>query len=641
MPLTKLQFRPGVNRETTSYSNEGGWFDCDKVRFRFGTPEKIGGWEKLSGQSFLGTARALHPFVALDGTSFLGVGTHLKYYLEEGGGYNDITPLRVTTAAGAATFAAANGSSTITVTDADHGANENDFVTFSGAASLGGLVTAAVLNQEYQIFNIVSTSAYQIKARAVATVAQITVAGQYTPTLIVANGSDTGNGGGSVVCKYQIVTGLDTTVSGTGWGAGTYSRGTWGSGASLTAVGDILRIWTHDNFGEDLIINVRDGGIYYWDKSTSSAPFARAVALSDLAGADATTPTVAKQVLISDRDRHVIVFGCDAQNNIGVQDPLLIRFSDQENPLVWTAQPTNTAGDLRIGTGSEIITAVETRQQILVFTDRSLHAMQYLGPPFTFGISLISENITIASPLSAIAVDDSVYWMGEEEFYVYTGQVQKLPCSVRSYVFGDFNTSQSEKVTAAVNSSFSEIWWFYPSAGSETNDKYVIFNYQEQAWYYGTIARSAWIDRGISQFPISAGLDGYLYYHEFGQDDGSVNPPAAIPSFIESSQMSIGAGDNFVFLSRLIPDVTFDGSSSPTPSVSMTLETRQFPGTAYTGTKSNTVQRSATVPVEQFTDQVFVRLRGRSFAFKIDSSDTGVEWRLGTPRVDLRPDGRR
>ena len=641
MPLTKLQFRPGVNRETTSYSNEGGWFDCDKVRFRFGTPEKIGGWEKLSGQSFLGTARALHPFVALDGTSYLGVGTHLKYYLEEGGGYNDITPLRVTTAAGAATFAATNGSSTITVTDADHGANENDFVTFSGAASLGGLVTAAVLNQEYQIFNIVSTSAYQIKARAVATVAQITVDGQYTPTLIVANGSDTGNGGGSVVCKYQIVTGLDTTVAGTGWGAGTYSRGTWGSGASLTAVGDILRIWTHDNFGEDLIINVRDGGIYYWDKSTSSAPFARAVALSDLAGADATTPTVAKQVLISDRDRHVIVFGCDAQNNIGVQDPLLIRFSDQENPLVWTAQPTNTAGDLRIGTGSEIITAVETRQQILVFTDRSLHAMQYLGPPFTFGINLISENITIASPLSAIAVDDSVYWMGEEEFYVYTGQVQKLPCSVRSYVFGDFNTSQSEKVTAAVNSSFSEIWWFYPSAGSETNDKYVVFNYQEQAWYYGTIARSAWIDRGISQFPISAGLDGYLYYHEFGQDDGSVNPPAAIPSFIESSQMSIGAGDNFVFLSRLIPDVTFDGSSSPTPSVSMTLETRQFPGTAYTGTKSNTVQRSATVPVEQFTDQVFVRLRGRSFAFKIDSSDTGVEWRLGTPRVDLRPDGRR
>jgi hypothetical protein len=641
MPLTKLQFRPGVNRETTSYSNEGGWYDCDKVRFRFGTPEKIGGWEKLSGKSFLGTARALHPFVALDGSSFIGIGTHLKYYLEEGAAYNDITPLRLTTAAGEVTFAATNGSSTLIITDAAHGANENDFVTFSGAASLGGVITAAVLNQEYQIASVINTSSYRIVAREVATVSNITVDGAYTPTPVVANGSDSGNGGGSIIGKYQIVTGLDTTVAGTGWGAGTWSRGTWGSGASLTAVGDILRIWTHDNFGEDLILNVRDGGIYYWDKSTSSAPFARAVALSSLAGADSTTPTIAKQVLISDRDRHVIVFGCDSQDNIGVQDPLLIRFSDQENPLVWSSQATNTAGDLRIGTGSEIITAVETRQQILVFTDQSLHAMQYLGPPFTFGISLISENITITSPLSAIAIDDSVYWMGKEEFYVYSGQVQKLPCSVRSYVFGDFNSAQSEKVTCGVNSSFSEVWWFYPSASSENIDKYVVFNYQEQAWYYGNLDRSVWMDRGIAQYPIAASLNGYLYYHEFGQDDGSANPPAAIASYIESSQMSIGTGDNFVFLTRLIPDVTFDGSSSPSPSVSMTLETRQFPGTAYTGTKSNTVTRSATVSVEQFTDQVFVRLRGRSFAFKINSSDTGVDWRLGTPRVDLRPDGRR
>tara|TARA_R110002110_G_scaffold9241_1_gene45795 strand:+ start:174 stop:2099 length:1926 start_codon:yes stop_codon:yes gene_type:complete len=641
MPLTKLQFRPGVNRETTSYSNEGGWYDCDKVRFRFGTPEKIGGWEKLSGKSFLGTARALHPFVALDGTSYIGIGTHLKYYLEEGGGFNDITPLRATTAAGEVTFAAANGSSTLTVTDTNHGANENDFVTYSGAASLGGVITAAVLNQEYQIATVTSTSVYTIVARAVATVAEITVDGAYTPTPVVANASDSGNGGGSIVGKYQITTGLDTTVSGTGWGAGTWSRGTWGSGSSLTAVGDILRIWSHDNFGEDLIINVRDGGIYYWDKSTSSAPYTRAVALSDLAGADSTTPTIAKQVMISDRDRHVIVFGCDAQDNIGVQDPLLVRFSDQEDPLVWESQATNTAGDLRIGTGSEIITAVETRQQILIFTDRSLHAMQYLGPPFTFGISLLSTNVTIASPLAAVAVDDMVYWMGEEEFYVYSGQVQKLPCSVRSYVFNDFNSAQSEKITGGVNSSFSEVWWFYPSANSETIDKYVVFNYQEEAWYYGNLDRSVWLDRGIAQYPIAASLDGYLYYHEFGQDDGSANPPAAIASHIESSQMSIGAGENFVFLTRLIPDVTFDGSSSPTPSVSMTLETRPFPGSDYTGTKSNDVTRSATVPVEQFTEQVFVRLRGRSFAFKVNSSDTGVDWRLGTPRVDLRPDGRR
>lgn len=641
MPLQKLQFKPGVNRETTSYTNEGGWFDCDKVRFRFGTPEKIGGWEKYSGKSFLGTCRALHPFVALAGESYLGVGTHLKYYINEGGGYNDITPIRATTAAGDVTFAAVNGSSTVTVTDASHGALEGDFVAFSGAASLGGNITAAVLNQEYQIARIVNSSSYEVVAREVASLNDITIDGVYTPTPVLANGSDTGNGGGSIVGTYQIQSGLDTTVAGTGWGAGTWSRGAWGSAASLTAVGDILRIWSHDNFGEDLIINVRNGGIYYWDKSTSSAPFARAVELQSLAGADATTPTIAKQVMISDRDRHVIVFGCDAQDNIGVQDPLLIRFSDQENPLVWSAQATNTAGDLRIGTGSEIITALETRQQILVWTDKSLHSMQFLGPPFTFGISMISENITIASPLSAIAVDDMVMWMGEQEFYIYSGQVQNLPCSVKAYVFNDFNQDQAEKVTAAVNSSYSEIWWFYPSASSDTVDRYVIYNYAEQVWYYGNLNRTAWIDRGIGQYPVAASTDGYLYYHEFGTDDGSVNPPAAISSYIESSQMSIGAGDNFVFLSKLIPDVTFDGSTSPSPNVDFTLETRRFPGTDYSQTVQNNVIRSSTVPVEQFTDQVRLRMRGRSFALKIESDTTGVEWRLGTPRVDIRPDGRR
>jgi hypothetical protein len=641
MPLQKLQFRPGVNRETTSYTNEGGWFDCDKVRFRFGTPEKIGGWERLSGKSFLGTCRALHPFVALDGTSYIGVGTHLKYYIEEGGGYNDITPIRETTAAGDVTFAATNGSSTITVTDTDHGANENDFVTFSGAVSLGGQITADVLNQEYQIARVENSNTYEIVAREVNTLADITIDGQYTPVPVVADGSDTGNGGASVVGAYQVQTGLDTTVAGTGWGAGTWSRGTWGSGATLTAIGDTLRIWSHDNFGEDLIINIRNGGIYYWDKSTSSAPFTRAVALSDLAGADATTPTIAKQVLISDRDRHVIVFGCDPENNIGTQDPLLIRFSDQENPLVWSAAATNTAGDLRIGTGSEIITALETRQQILVFTDTSLHAMQYLGPPFTFGINEIATNVTIAGPLAAVAVDDLVFWMGEEDFYMYTGQVQKLPCSVRSFVFNDFNVSQQEKVTCGVNSAYSEIWWFYPSADSDNIDRYVVYNYQEQVWYYGALDRSVWLDRGINQYPIAAALDGYLYYHEFGTDDGSVNPPVSIDAYIESSQMSIGAGDNFVFLSRLIPDVTFNGSTAESPSVDFTLQTRNWPGAAYSSTTDSPVTRSATVPVEQFTNEVNIRLRGRSFAFKIASDETGVGWRLGTPRVDMRQDGRR
>ena len=646
MPLTKLQFRPGVNRETTSYTNEGGWYDCDKVRFQAGTPEKIGGWQKISGSSFLGTSRALHPFVALAGDRYMGNGTHLKYYIEEGGGYNDITPIRETTAAGAVTFSATSGSSVLTVTDLNHGAIVNDFVTFQDAAALGGSnakITAAVLNQEYQITAVLTVESYQIVARTVAIVPNITINGAYTPTPVVATSADTGNGGSACKGLYQVNTGLDTTVSGTGWGAGTWGRLGWGFGSSLLAFGDTLRIWTHDNFGEDLIINVRDGGIFYWDESeaTKLAPYGRAVALSDLAGVDSTAPTVAKQVMVSDRDRHVLVFGCDPQDNIGVQDPLLIRFSDQANPLVWAAQATNTAGDLRIGTGSQIITAVETRQQILVFTDRSLHAMQYLGPPFTFGISLISENLTIASPQSAIAVDDMVYWMGEDAFYVYSGQVQKLPCSVRSYIFDDFNEGQIEKVTCGVNSSYSEIWWFYPSASSANVNRYVIYNYEEKAWYYGALTRSAWVDRGISPFPVAAALDGHLYYHEFGSDDGSQNPPTAIPSFIESSQMSLGSGDSFVFLTRLIPDITFAGSSASSPTVSMTLESRQFPGTDYTGTNSNAVTRSATTPIEQFTDQVYVRLRGRSFSLKINSTTTGVEWRLGTPRVDIRQDGRR
>ena len=641
MPLTKLQFRPGVNRETTSYTNEGGWFDCDKVRFRFGTPEKIGGWEKQSSNSFLGTCRALHPFVALSGESYLSVGTHLKYYINEGGAYNDITPLRETTAAGAVTFSATDGSSTITVTDTNHGALENDFVTFSGAVTLGGTITADILNQEYQITAIVNSNTYEIEARAVADLADITIDGQYTPTLVVANASDTGNGGASVVGAYQVNTGLDTTVAGTGWGAGTWGRGAWGSAASLTAIGSILRIWGHDNFGEDLVFNIRDGGLFYWDKSTSSAPFARAVALSDLAGADPTTPTIAKQVLVSDRDRHIIVFGCDPENDIGVQDPLLIRFSDQGNPIVWQSLATNTAGDLRIGSGSQIITAVETRQQVLVFTDVSLHAMQFLGPPFTFGINEISTNITIAGPLASIAVEDTVFWMGREEFYVFNGQVQKLPCSVRSYVFNDFNESQAEKVTAGVNSSFSEVWWLYPSAGSDNIDRYVVYNYQEQVWYYGTLARSVWLDRGINQFPLAAGQDGYLYLHEKGLDDGSTTPAVAISAYIESSQMDIGDGENFVFMRRLIPDLTFDSSTAASPQADFTLQTRNYPGGPYLQTSTDAVTRTATVPVEQFTNQVNLRLRGRSFALKIASSDMGVAWRLGSPRVDIRPDGRR
>ena len=626
MPLTKLQFKPGINTETTSYANEGGWFDGDKIRFRFGVPEKIGGWQKLSGTTFLGTARGIKPFVALDSTAYNGLGTNLKYYIEEGGGYNDVTPIRSTTSAGDVTFAATNGSSTITVTDNAHGAIVDDFVTFSGAATLGGNITATVLNQEYQITAITTANAYTITAK------------DTSGGAVTANASDSGNGGGSVVGAYQINVGLDTTVGGTGWGAGTWGRGTWNSASSLLSAGATLRLWGHDNFGEDLLFNVRDGGIFYWDESSGVSN--RAVALSTL-GSDSTTPTIAKQVMVSDRDRHVIVFGCDGEASIGTQDPMLIRFSDQGSVSTWQSTAENTAGELSLGSGSEIVTAIETRQQILVLTDVSAYVMQFLGPPFTFGISLISENITIMAPNAAKAVDDTVFWMGQDDFYMYNGQVQKMPCSVKSYVFNDFNSSQSEKVTTGLNSSFNEIWWFYPSSDSSENNRYVIYNYGEKLWYYGTLARTTWVDRGINSNPLAAGTDNFLYNHELGLDDGSTSPDTAITARITSSQLDLGDGESFAFIRRIIPDVTFDGSTSDSPAVNFTLKTRNFPGGPYTTTNTNAVTRSATVPVEQFTTQAHVRLRGRSFTLELESTIAKTQWRLGAPRVEVRPDGRR
>ena len=640
MPLQKLQFQPGINKETTSYSNEGGWFDCDKVRFRQGFPEKIGGWGKIGVKSFLGSCRALWPWRTLNLDDFLGVGTHLKYYIESGEGYYDVTPIRLTTAVGDVTFAATNGSSTLTVSDPTHGAVVNDFVTFSGAVSLGGNITAAVLNQEYQIFEIVDSSTYKIVAREVASIDSITVDGQYSPTPVVADGSDTGNGGSSIVGTYQINVGLDTSVTGNGWGAGAWARGSWGSAATVDLITDTLRIWTHDNFGEDLLINDMNGGIYYWDASAVNSLTNPAVAISDLAGAD-LAPTIAKKVIVSDVDRHVIAFGCDPLNNIGVQDPLLIRFSDQESVVDWRPSTTNTAGDLRLGSGSKIVTAVETRQQILVFTDVSLHAMQYIGPPFTFGINMISENITIRSPISVVAVDDTVYWMGKNEFYVYNGGVQTLPCAVKDYVFSDFNSSQAEKCFGAVNSAFSEVWWYYPSASSSNNDRYVVYNYLQDIWYYGNLTRTAWVDRGVNETPIAAGRDGYLYNHEVGFDDGSTNPASPIVAYIESSQFDIGDGDQFSFVRRLIPDLTFRNSTAETPIANFTVKARNFPGGAYLQDNSKAVEKTASVPVEQFTQDAHIRLRGRSIAIKVDSDSTGTGWRLGSPRIDVRSDGRR
>tara|TARA_Y100001972_G_scaffold76162_1_gene92552 strand:+ start:53 stop:1963 length:1911 start_codon:yes stop_codon:yes gene_type:complete len=636
MPLSKLQFRPGINKETTSYSNEGGWFDCDKIRFRAGFPEKIGGWAKKTPNSFLGTTRALHPWQTISLANYLGVGTNIKYYIQYGGAYYDITPLRATTSAGDVTFSATNGSSTITVTDTSHGAIVGDFVTFSGAASLGGNITAEVLNQEYKIVTVPTANTYTITAREVNPVSRITVDGVYTPVAVLASGSDSGNGGSSTVGAYQLNIGLNTSITGDGWNAGTWGRGTWNS-ATTPTIQDVMRLWTHDNFGEDLIINIHNGGLYYYDSSQGLTY--RATVLSSVAGA-VSPPSIATKVLVSDVDLHVIAFGCDSEDDPGTQDPLLIRFSDQRNALDWKATVDNTAGDLKISSGSKIITAIETKREILVFTDTSIYSMQFVGPPDTFGITIVSEGISIRSPNSAVAIEDNVFWMGSNEFYVYNGAVQKIPCTLKDFVFSDFNSLQSEKVFAGVNSSFSEIWWFYPSADSNEVDKYVIYNYQQQIWYYGSLNRTAWLDRGVNELPISASTDFYLYNHETGDDDGSTDPVTAIPAHIESSQMDIGEGDQFTFISRIIPDITFRNSEIG-KKASLILKTRNFPGGNYLQTDPTEVSKTATVPVEQFTNDAFIRLRGRSFALRVESTETGISWRLGSPRIDIRPDGRR
>ena len=629
MPLQKLQFRPGINKDVTSYSNEGGWVDGDKIRFRLGFPEKIGGWLKYSVNTFQGAARALHNWIALDGSNFLGIGTHLKYYIEEGGGFNDITPLRSTTAAGDVTFAATNGSTTITVSDTNHGAVLNDFVEFSGAATLGGNITAAILNAEHKVTSIISSSQYQIVVSA------------------TANGSDTGNGGSSVVGKYQINVGLNSQVGGTGWGSSTWGRLGWGSGSSLTTTTNI-RLWSHDNFGEDLIINPRDANVYYWDKGIGLG--ARAVELSTLSGAK-SAPQIAKQILVSDQDRHVLAFGCDAINSSssaaqgnGVQDPLLVRFSSQENAVDWYPTSTNTAGDLILGSGSEFVQAVETKREILVWTDTSLHSMRFIGPPFTFGIQQLASNITIMGPNAAVATEDVVYWMGIDNFYTYSGQTKQLNCTVKDHVFNDFNFSQSDKVYGGINSEFSEVIWLYPSeanslasGGSGENDKYVIYNYKDDIWYYGNLSRSAWIDRGIRNFPIAT-ESGYLYNHEFEYDDDG----SAMASFIESAPMDIGDGDRFTLATTVVPDLTFVGSTAlSSPQATFTLKARTEPGAAYGSTSSGATVRTASSPVETFTELLNLRVRGRSFAIKVDSSALGTKWKLGSPRVDIRPDGRR
>ena len=733
--LQKLQFKPGVNREVSNYSNEGGWYKSDKVRFKSGFPEQIGGWTRVSSNQYLGVARNLISWVALDGDRLTGVGTNIKYYIEEGGAYADITPVRATNA-NTTTFSATNGSAVITATDSSgHGAALGDYVTISSAVSLGGLITAAILNTEHRITGILSANSYTFTAGA------------------TANASDSGNGGAATDAAYQLNTGPSEFSYTSGWSSGSWpdyldvtlgtdpfnvsagsatvtvthtghgldtgdyiyinsigtsfalsgtdgrtafactdimltafqitkintnsytislvingvtydpdssdssaggtvsirkkntTTSTWG----VTGVADLaqqLRLWSHDTFGEDLIFGVYQAGVYYWDKSGGTST--RAVALSDrtssATGFDAAyIPRTVTFMLTSDQSRHVICFGSDRFGGAGgAFDALQIRWSASEDEAMWVPRTDNTAGDYRLDKGSQIVTAVQTRQEILVFTDTAVYSMQYVGLPYVFTFTLLADNISIISPNSVIVANNIAFWMGHDKFYVYDGQVRALPSTLRSYVYNNMNKDQEFQVFSGGNEGYNELWWFYCSSSSSSIDSYVIYNYLENTWYFGTMARSAWLDSAMNQFPIAADYNNRLLYHENGVDDLSGSSSVAIDSYIESSDFDIGDGERFGFVWRLIPDVVFEGSTSTNPDVSLTLTPRNFSGASYTTETEKTVTATALSPTELYTDAVNVRVRGRQMKFRIDgSSSIGTKWQLGTPRMDIRTDGKR
>ena len=643
MPLQKLQLRPGINRESTTLANEGTYFEMDKVRFRSGYPEKLGGWVADTGTttstltppagSFWGVCRSLWNWITLSSYNLLGVGTNLKFYIQSGtgGSFYDVTPIRSTTAAGDVTFAATNGSTTLTVTDAAHGAQANDFVTYSGAVSLGGVITATVLNTEYQVVAVTSNNVYTITSA------------------VAANASDVGNGGSSTVGAYQITTGSDVYTVSVGWGSGGwggintgYTSTGWGSAAPAgVGLGVQLRLWSQSNFGEDLIFNPRGGGLYYWDVNPNPTIFDRGTLLT--AG---DTPDVCNFVMVSDASRFVICFGVNDYGS-AVQNPMLVRWSDQEDYTQWTPAVTNQAGSYTLSHGSQIITAMQARQEILVWTDAAIYSMQYLGPPYVWGFQILGDNLSIASPNVAVTANNITYWMGVDKFYMYSGRVETLYCPLRQYIFGDINLSQSFQFFAGTNEGFNEVWWYYCSANSITIDKYVVYNYLEKIWSYGTLTRTAWLDSPLRVQPMATTYVNQLVYHESGVDDGTTNPPSPISSYIQSADFNIGDGHNYGFVWRMIPDITFDGSYVNNPSVNFTMRPRQNPGSNYSAAATPTVvstqnyQGQRNYEVQQFTEIIYVRVRGRQMAFKVSSDGLGVQWQLGVPSIDVRPDGRR
>ena len=625
MPLQKYVFRPGINKEGTAYSNEGGWFNSNLIRFRKGLPEKIGGWQKASTDSFKSTGRALHAWVDLAGTKFLGLGTTWKYYVLEGSTYNDVTPIRATTTNGIV-FAATNGSTTITATDSNHGAIINDFVTISGAASLGGLITAEVLNQEYQITSVPSVNTFTFTATA------------------TANGSDTGNGGSGADAAYQINVGLDVYVPSTGWGSDYWGSSTWGSVSALGANSQ-LRLWSHDNFGEDLLMCVRGAGVFYWDASSGTNN--RAVALSALTSAN-LTPTSALQIMVSDIDRHVICFGADPLNDSGTArtgaiDPMFIAWSDQENVEQWEPLATNTAGSFRLSAGSAIVGAIRARQETLIWTDTSLYSMTFVGQPFTFAINLVNEGVGLVGPNAMVNTPKGVFWMDKKGFYSYSGQIQELPCTVDDYVFSDLNQTQSYQIFGFVNKAFNEVGWFYCSGTNTVLDKYVTYNYEENVWMIGELSRTCWLDEGIFSDPkatsSSSDYVGYLYNQESGVDNDGV---AMTDVFIESSDFDIDpGGEDYQFISKIIPDIKFTGNvatGATGQNVDIVVKRRNFPGEELT--------TAVTSSCTSVTTKIDTRVRGRQAVLRIQSNDTdttavGTSFRVGAMRMDYKPDGTR
>lgn len=621
MALQKLTFKPGINRDQTNYANEGGWYSCDKIRFRSGFPQKIGGWQRYGLFTMEGICRQMFNYITTGSDNILSLGTSKKVYLETGTtNLIDITPLRATISSPTTNNCVdvTNGSRVVNINIVAHGSNTGDFVTLSGIvgsgspANIGG-IPVSELNANHAITRVDPDNF------------TITVATAATSTVLNA-------GGTAITAAFEIPIGNDVATYGYGWGAGAWGRLTWGSGSVVPVVLP-QRDWWFDQFDNDLVMNIRNGAIYYWTYDPAISGRATPLATTTINGiAPADVPTEAMQVLISQNDKHLLAFGCTPYGG-GAFDPLLIRWATQNQPNVWTPLVTNSAGFLRVSRGSKIVRAIATRQEILVFTEGTLNSLQFLGTTDVFGLQELSDNISIISPRAVVTVNNTAYWMGQDKFYAYSGRVETLPTSLRNHVFNDINYDQADQIVSGTNEGWNEVWWFYPSANSNVNDKYVIYNYLERIWYYGTIHRTAWLDSSLREYPQAVG--GYfLYDHEKGLNDDAL-PMAAE---ITSSDFDLIDGDQFILMKRIIPDIDFNGSTAALPEATLTIKPRNFPGSAYSNIDSGPVIESS---VGVYTDQVFLRARARQMGFKISSTGLDVQWQLGAPRLDGRPDGKR